>query len=812
MSESIDLGIDLGTTNSVIARMKNGRPIVITDESSLITPSFVWTSRQGEVYVGRAAKNQIGQDPDNVAEGWKRQLGTKAAYMFGSTGESYSPVDLSRILIQHLLRNAESVLRSYPESAVITIPAAFGEVEKHAVMEAGRGAGLSYLELVQEPVAAGLAYGWDRADDHRPFLIYDIGGGTFDLSLMRCDTGQLVVVGHMGEHTLGGRDIDRKIFQDLIEPKFRDRVSPEEWATATPFLIIECEGAKERLSSRETTSFSIEGRLKSLNGEPINDVVHLSREEIEPLLMPTIDRTVEITKKLLQEHSTRIDDLSGIIMVGGPTRTPLLRKHLEEQFGAIVQYSVDPMTVVAQGAALYSASVLKPTQPPSRSVANAVPIRLTYDPVSALVSAPVGIRVDKDQIPSGTELRITRTDGSWSSGLLQISDGLCIAQVMLLEVEETRFKIEVFSPQGPQIAVSQDEFSITYGLVAAPPPLSRSVGVVTMDPTNQGLTFSTIAKRGDPTPLRIKRVFKTTRTLTPHDDASALEIHFMEGESNKPLRNSEIGMIAIEAKDVDAPLSAGSDIEITIIINPATEPSAEVFIPVLGKTFGDMLHVDYRPPPKEMIEELRNRSYTEEMRLQMLEDAGEDTASLHDGLRAVQRQLSSSRGSVDNDSVARATRELEALELGVDEKEEAMGPQLAMQSLDETQDLCTDLINKYGDANQRGEFERLKNQGIRAKDAHDGELARLTLEAMLNLANTVYWSQDGAWVARFQQLTESEEFTDANKAAYLVREGRAALDAGDIAVLSRSVIGLEELKPETKQDDPLSRFRGLVSG
>ena len=189
MSSTVDIGIDLGTTNSVAAVMENGCPVVIKNMESDVTPSFVGIDSQGQVLTGKPAMNLCKYEPENVADGFKRQLGHGQTWRFPANGQSYSAVNLAAFLLRDIRQAISEHINSEPDASVITVPAAFGEVEKHAVVLSAREAGFTQVTLVQEPVAAGLAYGWQKKSDGKPFLVYDFGGGTFDAALMECAGG-----------------------------------------------------------------------------------------------------------------------------------------------------------------------------------------------------------------------------------------------------------------------------------------------------------------------------------------------------------------------------------------------------------------------------------------------------------------------------------------------------------------------------------------------------------------------------------------------------------------------------------------------
>ena len=814
MSDSIDLGIDLGTTNSVVAYMNDiGRPEIARNENdNELTPSFVAVNSRGEIEVGLTAKNLQLEDPDNCANGFKRNLneaGNGWRFTPPANGETYSAVELSSILLRELCRNAAVALNENPSAAVITVPAAFGEVEKRNLMEAGREAGLIDIHLVQEPVAAGLAYGWDRSEDNKAFLIYDIGGGTFDLSLMRCEEGQLVVMSHKGEAVgIGGRDIDAWLLDDIVLPKLKDRVSQEELTARRAVLLWLCEEAKIRLSRSDSVAISIEGRITSIDGEPITDVITVNRhEDLEPLLIPLLTRTSELIDEMLVEESINESDLSAIVLVGGPSRTPALRKFLEDRYEVEIHTRIDPMTVVAQGAALYSASILKTSEGLPSPTPGTIPIRISFEPVSSISTAPVAIAADPTEIPNESTFRITKTDRSWASGSITIHDGRAITQVVLTEREENKFNIQAFAPSGVELELSPNEFKIIHGLSAAPPPLSRSIGVILEGATESELSFGVIGQRGESTPFRGRRSFRTTKAIIPGDESEEFVIHFREGENKNPLRNASIGQVVIRPGDLTRPLSAGEEVIITIRIDPSKDAEARVEIPVLGMTLENRLERETEYAVSINDAELNARLYAELARVSQLRSGGRDTEDLESIAEDVQHQFKGA-GQMDQDDRQRAHQRLELLEVSVDRKVDDNAPEQAFTDLDACEEQCTSLVEAYGDAAEQQELQRLKSQASRARETADHELAKKTTEMLFGVGGSVYWSQDGVWISKFQELAENEQLTDPQRAAYLVQQGRSALNIGDINALREAVLGLEQLL-EGPQHDPLSMFRGL---
>ncbi len=810
MSDTVDVGIDLGTTNSVIALMEAGGPVVVKNGASEVTPSCIGISPDGQVHVGLPAVGMAFKNPERVAEGFKRQLGTNDTRTFPGVQGQYTAVNLAGLLLGDLRRAISEYLNEEPNAAVITVPAAFGEVEKHAVTLAANEGGFAQVTVVQEPVAAGLAYGWDKSALTKPFLIYDVGGGTFDASLMECVAGQLVVRSHSGEHTLGGRDLDAQILDELVEPRLRTRADPASWAASRTLLQWMCEQAKIRLSRSPSATLAIEGRVISTTGQPIEDVVTITVADYERLLNPFVDRTIGVVQSLLHEAGVKVGDLAAIVMVGGPSKTPGLRKRLQEQLHIpqeLIYTRVDPMTVVAQGAALFAATIpkLKTTNSPSHSTA--LPIRLAFDRVTSLEFAPIGLATDRDSLPQGARVRIKRGDGMWASGLAAMSGGKAIVQVALIRGQQNSFQIEVVDAGGIMIPVTPNEFSVLQGISAAPPPLSRSIGVVVESSTVGGLSMDVIAPRGSPTPLTAKQTYRTTRAIGPGDPTSALEITFLEGESIRPLRNREVCKVSILGTEIDRPMPIGTEVEITLRIDPAASPTAKVYIPLIGKTFTNkaVIGVDVSPTPGQ----LKDRLTSETLRLEDLSRTGLSTTVLEGDLPRIHRELNLAEHG-DRDGIARAVQQLSSLEQRIDALEEKAGPRVAMAQLAENQDMATTIVEQFGDDMAKERLMGLNREAVLARSTDNQHAVRNVSDSLARLARDVYWAQPAAWVQQFNRLCAQGNFVDRSKAETLILKGRGAIDTGDVSVLRQTVLDLVPLTPSEGRDATLAKLGGLA--
>jgi molecular chaperone DnaK len=805
---TVDVGIDLGTTNSCAAAMVDGEPQVVpnTEWNDNLTPSCVAINSRGELEVGHAAVNVLIQDAPNAVEGFKRFIGSNRTWTLPASGASYSPEQLSALVLQSIRRDLQTFLNEEVDSAVITIPAVFGERERSATLSAAREAGFAYAELVQEPIAAGLAYGWGRADDERPFLAYDIGGGTFDAAIVQVTNGQLVVRAHRGEHALGGRDIDRAILNRIILPQLEGRVDSVGLQQKERWLLLRLEEAKVKLSRLTETRIPLEGHLTDKSGQPIDDVLPISRSELDPLIDPVVHRTVEVVEELLVETGLTSSDLRGIVLIGGPTRTPHLRELLQERFGDILQTKLDPMTVVARGAALHAASVVERRGPPVGARQQGVQqLRIEFSPVSDQPTVPVGIAGEGSRLADGSSVRIARSDGLWQTGQIPVEGNRVITQVSLGEDRRSLFRVELLDPSGTRVPAEPDEFAIVSGLAAAAPPLSRNIGVSVA--TLTGPRFHILVKRGDPLPVTKRERFRTTQGVRAGAADVALEVVFLEGDSEKPQRCREMGVIKLTGEMIEKPLPANSDVEVTLKITTSDVARGSVHVPLLDRTLDNEFEITPSevPPPSE----LRQRLALEHEVSDRLMAAGSE---LPVAVRSVESEVEedlvrADRG--DEEAAVRAGWALDRLGQMLEDMERDAEPKLAISAMDEMEVWVGKVVAAYGDGQQETVYKDLQARTQDARSARDPRLARQIEEDLLELGQTVYWLQPGAWIAKFQELASDSSFVDPDAAASLVRDGRTALEVGDSELLKHVVIELWNLAEDSQRESPEARLMWL---
>jgi molecular chaperone HscA len=362
--EDVIVGIDLGTTNSLVAIIDkhSGKPVALQDQDKTpIVPSIIHFSEQNGILVGNNARKFLLTDPDNTIYSVKRLMGksykdfaafhknigyrifdddTDSLVKIQARDKFYTPVELSSFILKELKQRAEKLLQQTITKAVITVPAYFNDTQRQATRDAGKLAGLDVLRIINEPTAASLAYGYgEQTDDEKMIAVYDLGGGTFDISILKLHNGIFEVVATNGDTMLGGDDFDRMIVEHWLEDNGIDKTTLP--APMLQAYRLKAEEAKKHLSANEFFSSSIDGKQLTL-----------SRSAFETLIHPLVEKTLHCCKNALTDAKLKPAEIDAIIMVGGSTRTPYVKQSVTDFFGKQVNDTVNPDEAVALGAAI----------------------------------------------------------------------------------------------------------------------------------------------------------------------------------------------------------------------------------------------------------------------------------------------------------------------------------------------------------------------------------------------------------------------------------------------------------------------------
>ncbi len=344
------IGIDLGTTNSCVAVLEGGKPVVISNsEGGRTTPSVVAFSKKGELLVGDMARRQAAVNVDNTISSIKREMGT--SYRVNINGKKYSPQEISAMILSKLKKDAESYLGEAVTEAVITVPAYFNDAQRQATKDAGRIAGLNVKRIINEPTAAALAYGLDHGEPQK-ILVYDLGGGTFDVSIIEIGDNLIEVLATSGDNHLGGDDFDERVVKYLVsEFKRAEKIDVSKDPTAMQRIREEAEKAKKELSTMTSTNINLPF-LTVVRGEPKHLDITLTRAQFEELTKDLVERTSMPVEKALADAGLSARDLQKVLLVGGSTRIPAVSRKVSQLLGMEPSKNLNPDECVALGAAV----------------------------------------------------------------------------------------------------------------------------------------------------------------------------------------------------------------------------------------------------------------------------------------------------------------------------------------------------------------------------------------------------------------------------------------------------------------------------
>ena len=484
-SNKIIYGIDLGTTNSAIARFENGKAVV--KKSNLqgdTTPSCVAYTHTGRTLVGMKAHAQLEKDYQLAfsREGYesssfiefKRQMGTDVKLPCKNLGRDVDPEELSAEVLKELRKY---ILDDDVRSAVITVPALFGNNEQDATKRAAKKAGFDHVELIQEPVAASIAYGLDSKLKDSYWIVFDFGGGTFDAALMKIEDGIMQPIDTAGNNKLGGKDIDKAIIENFFLPYLQENyningILAEKGEAFKHMWKPKAEDAKIALSFND--SYEIETDLgddygQDDDGNDIELCLTITQEMLEPVISPIFQKAIDLTTQLLKRNNLDGEKLGALILVGGPTHSPILRKMLKEQVTSKIDTSIDPMTCVACGAALYGSTVDIPDNIVDKS-RDRSKIQLAINVKSTSVQeeefAAVSLLKDKcdNYDKKSVWVEFVRTDGRYNSGKQEINELGDVITLRLAKDSTNVFDVRCYDEQGTALECEPNTVSIIQGI------------------------------------------------------------------------------------------------------------------------------------------------------------------------------------------------------------------------------------------------------------------------------------------------------------------------------------------------------------
>ena len=811
------VGIDLGTTNSTAAVFDGDKvTLVRNSQGSPITPSVVRIDARGNLIVGARARRFLESDPDNTRAEFKRLMGTAQAIRFAAAGVERRPEELAAEVLKSLRKDIEDQLGFVPARAVISVPALFELPQSSATSEAARLAGFERVELLQEPIASALAAGWTIEDKAGSWLVYDLGGGTFDVSLLETRDGLLRVIGHDGDNFLGGRDFDWAIVDWILEQLARkdgvalSRAEPGHAATIRKIKLA-AEEAKIELSRVAETSIAVAGL--SVGGTTFDLDLVLDRDTLERLCAPAIERSLVVCRRLLAAHGVPEGGLTRVVMVGGPSVMPMVRRQVSAALGLPPEEGLDPMTLVAQGAAIYAATAGLEARPTALEPVRGAKIWLQYPAMSSdLTPHVVGRLVERGRasnvVPS--EVRLSRADGLWDTPWTGLDEeGAFVLAVSLIARRPNVFRLEGRSATGGAVVLDPPTLTIVQGLTISDPPLSRTIGVATA-----GDDVRVYFERGAPLPARRTFTLQTVETVAKGSKDSLIKIPIVQGEYDAAHLCRLVGALEISGGELRQTLPSGTEIELTIELDRGGRMAAKALVPATGQVFEQIAHLLVPEAAPEVLDaqivalrgrlgELRTDAFRRGL-AGVIDKLGKAEAALVD----LALDVGAAKGG-DADAAQKARRSLIELDALLESVElDRRWPELDKEAR-EAIVYATIVVSEHGLPHEQSLFNETARAVERARQTRDP----LELQRQLRLLNRLSYAAGSrdpeVWRRRFENASvDLGNLTDPVKGQVLIKEGREALAKGDNDALRRVVQKLWQLTP----GDPEQRRLGHDSG
>lgn len=838
--QTIDVGIDLGTTNSEIAIRKGREAEIIPNNESIdFTPSAVWINKKGETVVGRRAKEAETRDSEtnDVYLRFKRDMGEARLFKFARAGKGMRPEELSAEVLKSLLKDARQRIGDI-DAAVITVPAGFELPQCEATKRAARLAGLKQSPLLQEPVAAAIAYGFLSESEKSAWLVFDFGGGTFDAALASLRNGFIQILNHAGDNELGGGDIDRELVARYILPiieknyRFSDfRFGNDKWKAKLAKLKYEIESAKIRLSqsTRETISIQDVDNWHDEAGQIVEFDLELTRGQVAEVAEPYILRAVKIARQVLAEKHVLVGSIDKVILVGGPTLAPYFREILSDPvagLGIPLDYSVNPITVVAKGAALFAGTqALERGSSQGRSLAakkaegKFVIEFVDYKSIGPELEPPVGGRVTAPfaQSLAGFTLEFCNPVARppWISGRITLEEsGAFMTQLFAVKGSESVFTIQLYDAHGKPVSIEPNEISYTQGPGGVSDvPLIHDIRYETRD----GKAPPIISK-GTPIPTVVGFDARQVNPVKKGSKDTWIRIPIVEGPSDRANRNTPIGCFEKSGEDLVRDLPADSKLEVTLEMDASRILTIKVLIPLLDQEFqASYSTVAYRV---DSLDALQEELAAAERRLDQLRDKAAKTAEpeawsalekieTDEMVENAERTLEEAEAD-PKEMIGPGKKYVKELVIALDDIEDKLAwPALVAESAEAYQ-YAEGTVSKWGTAEQRQSLAALRGEldkAIAAKDIHG---LKQKVEQLYGLSWNINSMRPEWWEGWYDYLKKQRHrMTDQAAASLWIRQGDRALYAKDIEPLSKACWQLRELLPAEEQEKA-ERFKSTI--
>ncbi len=804
MERFFNYGIDLGTTNSCVARTTLSDVVIFQNLDNMnVTPSAVHIDKRGRMFVGRKAFDKLVSEPENTAVEFKRFMGVVHSERFMSTGRKMTPVELSAEIIKSMREDVLRQTGSPLSDAVITVPASFDTRQCDTTIQAGQLAGLENVILLQEPVAAAVAYGMKPDAKNSYWMVFDFGGGTLDIAVISTFENKLSVINHEGDNRLGGKDIDNIICEKLLLPeiqkKYRLTENPQSLEFIKRRLRAFAEVAKKTLSTANCATIDIYDIGEDMDGEFIELSITLTKDEFVSYICDITDKAIELAKKTVENAKIDKTSLKKIVLVGGTTLIPYIREKLQEEFSTPIDTSIDPITVVARGAAIYGSNVkVKEMSEPKHTENAVLSAKIEYPSLSSDRNVNVVGKLVNSMKFCISEVRIDNASGIWSSGWIKLVDerkGIFDVDILLVPDILNFFVLKARDRSGNVIDVTNNSFTVRHNenaLITSSPPIPHSICVEKIN--NGESTLEIMIKKGTQLPAKAVKRFIANKTLSPSSD-EFIAIKIWEGENPYLHLNEWIGNVYIKGNMLRRPIPEGFEIEITITVDESRRIEVSAYVPHIDLVIEDKFM--YNCEPLNLYDTVDNMSKELEVLLRSLQGRcelrPEELLTLSELLRKIkniQTQFNECRNliGIDDDriiDVIRSYNELKA-EIQDFEKNNNLSNSAGINITELSR--VEKAVGLYGNENDMKTLEALKNELEHSQNKKEVMDKLISLKTMVMLSNF-----DFLKLALLQLSSPSSSYSNIAEALELKGKGQLALVTGDIKGLQNAVVSLLNL-------------------
>ncbi len=825
------VGIDLGTTNSAICSF-DGESIRLykSPEQYDVTPSAIFIDRRGNKYVGSRAYNNAARNPDNAAVLFKRLMGTSTPVKLPAVNLTMTPEECSSEVLRTLFSYLPEEIRNDGDiGTVITVPAAFNQMQKDATMSAAELAGIGRVALMQEPVAAVMSVVRQRKGDGI-FVVYDLGGGTLDVAVAESISGRVNLLAHGGIAMCGGRDFDRMLFDNIIKPWLMDHFDLPDDLSANPqfktllrVATLAGEKAKITLYQQEDAAISAsetEVGVRDQSGEEMYLDVQIDRKTFDTLIAPKVNESIQSVRETLEKAGLGPHDVERIVFVGGPTHYKPLRDKVAFELGIAPSIDVNPMTAVAEGAAVFAESIDWSSKSRGRKSARGAittggTLDLSFNFIARTPDSKAKIVAKLGRTaPAGVEFQIDSLDTGWSSGRIVLKDGASV-DLYLPKPGDNLFKVFVFDSNGGSISLREDKIVIARTAASVDAiPASHSVAVEVRDKVGGRLVLDYLVREGDQLPKKGKKSFKAGESLKA-GSAGSIKFKLWEGDISDPISDNRfIGMFGINGVDFhDGVIAAGAELICEYEVLDSGNIVLEVSVPSISCSFTSGRNFYSSQEGKiDYTNQARNIQEQSELTIQRLDEMESkvDDPRLEQARERLEQAVTIDPGEADPETAKQAMDHVQEAKRLLALTRKGHLKDIRQLELEKVVDFYNKVVRQYARPSEATSFDNLVKTAQRAISNASSEFES-HLDNLRSRNFMILWRQNWFVIERFKWLAEdSYLFPDAREHDQLVTAGAEALKANDIDNLRAVVAHLDSIRIGPAGEDDMLASTNIV--